>query len=86
MTRITRKDLEIVCNRLNIVAGTPKEYGLTDDHIGHYTISGAYGGYALHQLVGTGGCIRDVFHSGHIKARELYGLIHAYIQGIETSK
>jgi hypothetical protein len=84
--RITRKDLEIACNRLNEVAGTPKEYGLTELHIGHYTISGAYGGYALYQLSGTSGCVDDVFRSGHIKARELYGLIHAYMQGITVSK
>lgn len=80
--RITRKDLEILVNRLNVEAKTPLEW----PKIGHYCLSCAYGGYSLHQLVNEKGGVRDVFNCGHIKGRELYQMICAYILGLNEAK
>ena len=50
---------------------------------GTYTLSGAYGGWNLCQMT-EGGGERDVFSHGHIKTRELWREINAYIKGIES--
>jgi hypothetical protein len=90
MNRITKKDCEIAANRLNVELGMPHTYcgerieGRFNANIGHYTISCAYGGYALHQVTSSGGGIRDVFSSGHMPARELYGKIHAMLAGVDA--
>lgn len=76
--RITQKDLTAIIYRLNLEANTPLDYG----EIGHYCLSCAYGGYSLHQLVNEKGGVMDIFNSGHIKGRELYQMINAYILGI----
>lgn len=79
--RITSKDLEILVNKLNVEANTLLEY----PKIGHYCLSCAYGGYSLHQLVNEKGAVRDVFTCGHIKGKELYQMIYAYILGLQTT-
>lgn len=87
--RITAKNLTNVIAHLNKLTGNPlKPYELVGDkHVsqrGNYHLSGAYGGWALHQMVGEGGGIRDVLQSGHVPAKQLYNLIHAYIRGLEA--
>ena len=54
-------------------------------NVGTYVISGAYGGWALHQMANESGGQRDVLSSGHIPARELFNLIHAYWRGMEEA-
>lgn len=92
MTRITRKHLEPLVNRLNTLAGTPLEpYTKGEDgklraNIGNFHLSGAYGGHSLHQMANECGGIRDVFSCGHIPARDLYERIHAFLCGIEYAR
>lgn len=87
--RITRKDLEAAAAMLNSMTGNPEHPYRQEGprfiaNVGNYHISGAYGGFALHQMANDGGGVRDVLHSGHIPARELLDRIHAYRYGIEA--
>lgn len=86
MKRITRADLDGAVDLLNRIAGTPTHlYRMRGGaNIGNYHLSGAYGGWALHQMANQHGGIRDIFNMGHMPARELYNLIHAYRKGMET--
>lgn len=91
MNRITRKNLDACVDMLNRMTNSPPESYVEVDgrwkaQPGNFHISGAYGGYALHRMCNEGGGVSDVFNSGHMKARELYELIHAFRRGIEFSK
>lgn len=91
MNRITIKHLEALCDHLNKVTGHTREaYRQTADgvkaNIGTYYISQAYGGYCLHQMVNEGGGVRTPLIGGHVPARELYGLMQAFIYGIESEE
>lgn len=98
MQRITQKDLQGAVNLLNHVASTPTTQYRAEPvlagsgatrliaNIGNYHLDGAYGGWALHQMANEGGGIRDIFNMGHMPARELYNLIHAYRKGIESQQ
>jgi hypothetical protein len=86
--RITRRDLEGVIARLNTITGHPTEPytkqpdGTWAPNPGAFLLSGAYGGWALHQMAEEGTGERDVLYSGHIPARELYSRIDAYLRGL----
>ena len=88
--RITSKNLENLCEHLNKLTDNPIEpytknaSGDYDANVGAYLISGAYGGWALHQMDNDKGGERDVLSSGHVPARELFNLIHAYLRGMEA--
>ena len=79
--RITSKNLESVAGFINKAVGASMEYGA----LGHFFIDSAYEGYALHRLV-EGGGERDVLNIGHIPAKALYELCHAYLKGVELGK
>jgi hypothetical protein len=87
-TRITRRDLDGVIARLNAITGHPTEPytkqpdGSYTPNAGTFLLSGAYGGWALHQMASEGTGERDVLYTGHVPARELYTAIHAYMRGI----
>jgi hypothetical protein len=84
--RITERDLNILLRRLNELTGSPTEYFDKESgsiNIGHFTLSGAYGGWSLQRVVSDGGGVDDIFQVGHVPKRQLYELIHAYIKGIE---
>ena len=89
--RITRKHLEPIIDRLNRLTGSPSEPWTNDGdkfraNIGNFHLSEAYGGYCLHRMSNEHGGVSDVFSSGHIKARDLYDQLHAYLRGIEFGK
>ena len=93
MQRITDKQLEAVIDRLNTLTGNPLTPYTRDDvtgrhsaNIGNYHLNGAYGGVSLHRMMNPGGGITDVFSVGHVPKRQLYELMHAYIQGINAGK
>ena len=92
MTRITERDLEALVERINRTAGTPTEMytrnpdGTFTPNARNYHLSGAYGGYALHQLGGEGTGTRDVLGSGHVPKRELYNRMSAYVNGLESGR
>ena len=88
--KVTIADLERKITLLNEVTNNPeKPYIFKDDRsiaqIGNYHLAGAYGGYQLHQMC-EGGGVRDVLYSGYTTKKDLYYLISAYIQGIETGR
>lgn len=72
--RITRANLEAVVARLNREAHT--EYPSTRP----FELSGAYGGFSLHRQGS------DVLKSGHVPARQLYDMVHAFLDGIEFGR
>jgi len=90
INRITIKTLQQDANMLNYMTSNNGEPYSKDDHggysanVGNYHISKAYGGYALHQMANAGGGIRDIFN-GHMPARELHGLILAYMRGLKSA-
>ena len=88
MERITSKDVEAVCERINQVFGRPeigliRENGRNVAQVGHFYIEGAYGGWALYEIMNEGGGVHDVFSVGHVSRRELYGLMQAFLRGAE---
>ena len=89
--RITIKTLKQNADMLNRMTGniaepySKNENGGYSANIGNYHISQAYGGYALHQMANAGGGITDVFGRGHMPARELHGLIWAYMRGLKQN-
>lgn len=92
---ITKRELDAVVGRINALMNRPTEpyvKVVAQDgavthaaQIGNFHLSGAYGGYALHEMVNQGGGVRDVF-SGHMPKRELYERMHAFIRGIEAGR
>lgn len=91
MERITIRHLQGLASQLNKMTGSPETGWQTTDgrnvaSIGHYEISGAYGGWSLHRMVGDGGGVDDVFSCGHIPARDLYNRMRAYMEGIRTEQ
>lgn len=90
MQRITRKDLDRLASRINEATGSPLTTWTrgADDRLtaspGNYHIDGAYGGYALHRMSNTSGGVSDVFGMGHMPARELHGLMYAFLIGYRT--
>ena len=88
MERITRKQLDFLCERINNAKKTPaKPYERIDGslvgQIGNYHLSGAYGGVCLHQTMTEGGGVRDVFSCGHVPKRDLYQMMSAYLVACE---
>lgn len=87
--RITRKHLDALAQRLNTLTGSPdKPYSAQPDgshkaNPGNFHISGAYGGWCLHRMSNTSGGVTCPIVHGHIPARQLYDLMHAYIRGYD---
>lgn len=83
--RITINHLRRQVENLNRLTGNPATE-LTPDrkwNIGTYRIDQAYGGYSLEQIANASGGVHDVFSRGHMPARELHGLIRAYVAGLQ---
>lgn len=93
MSRITMSDLDSVVARINRVAGTPSQpyakqsNGKFAPQANCYHLSGAYGGYALHQMSATEGCtgITEPLRTGHIAKRDLYRQMLAFCYGLESA-
>lgn len=90
MQRITRKHLEAKIAYLNDLTSSPSDYWEFGDTrrtaIDHFHLDGAYGGLALHRTMNHSGGVHDVFECGHVSARELAGLISAFIRGYRAAK
>ena len=91
MERITKQQLEALTKWINELTGNPvtpyakDKDGKYKPQANCYHLSGAYGGYALHQMCETGSGVHDIF-GGHMPKRELYNKMHAFIKGIRTEK
>ena len=86
--RITEKDLQATCDRINRIMATPHEpyariEGKLVANVGCYHLNHAYGGVALYQMDNECGGVRDIF-GGHLTKRDLYERMHAFIKGLET--
>ena len=89
MRRITLKDLGYAVDAINTLQDIPLEpWTRVDDKLvptaWNYHLSGAYGGYALHQHGASGSGARDVFQVGHVPKRQLHGLLRAYKEGLRA--
>jgi len=91
MERITDKHLKAAIDRINRMLGTPSEpyvrnpdTGAYEAQIGCYHLSHAYGGVCVHVMHNDSGGVSAPISQGHIKKRDLYERIHAYIRGLET--
>jgi hypothetical protein len=87
MQRITRNFLEAKATTINTMTKSPRDSscivdGVYVSNIGNYHISGAYGGYCLHQMVNESGAVNDVFDCGYIPAKQLAALMSAFIKGL----
>jgi len=91
MNRVTDKQLQAVVDRLNRLTGSPLEpYAKEGDkyaaQVGNYHLSHAYGGVCLHRMHNESGGVSSPLSTGHVSKRELLGLLHAYISGIESQQ
>jgi hypothetical protein len=95
MQRITQRDLEAVCARINrTVNGSELEpWERVDGKLRQvpdaYSISYAYGGAALHRNCsvdanGESHGVHDVF-GYHMPKRELYERMQAFLRGVEVA-
>lgn len=87
MNRITEKHLQAIVDHLNRITGSPAApYVDGKAQIGNYHLSHAYGGVCLHRMHNDGGGVSSPLSTGHVTKRELAGLLHAFIAGINTSE
>ncbi len=87
MTRISKDDLERLVRFINERTGHATEpytkvNGEYKPNAGNYHLSGAYGGYSLHQMCSTGSGTSDVFRCGHVAKRDLYNRMSAFHDGL----
>lgn len=83
MNRITEKDLEALCARINAATGSPTTpWADGKAQIGNFHISHAYGGVCLHRMHNAGGTVSAPLISGHVPKRELFNAMHAYLAGL----
>lgn len=87
MNRVTEKHLQAIVDRLNRITGSPMEPYIDGKvQVGNYHLSHAYGGVCLHHMHNESGGVSSPLSTGHISKRELAGLLHAFIAGIESKK
>ena len=86
--RITEKDLTILVARLNELTGSPLTY--MDENrktnIGHFCLDYAYSGVQLQRVTNYSGGVSTFFNTGYTTKRELYNLIHAFIDGYKMAE
>jgi hypothetical protein len=91
-SRNTDRDLKAVVDRINRVTNSPAEPYTKDEagrmraQVGNYHLSHAYGGVCLHRMHNEGGAVTTPINSGHVTKRELYNLMHAFLNGLEASE
>jgi hypothetical protein len=80
MQRTTINDLNTVVRLLN------QNAGVAENQPGSYILAGAYGGWQLQRIVGSGHSQGVVaIFSGYRPKRELLDLIHAYRAGMNAA-
>jgi len=90
MQRITKANLEALCDSINRATGSP-EAAYTKDasgnyrgNPGNYHLDWAYGGVRIVRMCNEGGGITTVTE-GFRSKRETYDLGHAYLRGIRDA-
>ena len=86
--RITEKDLNILVARLNELTGSPTTYFGEDrkTNIDHFCLDYAYSGVQLQRVCNHSGGVSTFFNTGYTTKKDLYNLIHAFIDGYKMSK
>lgn len=89
--RITKGDLENLVSRINDATDNPKitwhaTEGKLIANVGNYSLSGAYGGWKLVQIVSEAGGERDISNMGYSSKRELYYWMTAFLNGLATER
>lgn len=96
--RITDRDLNAVCERVNRAFGMVDDYSYWErtstgsrQRPGVFYVDGAYGGVALYRTCdldedGESHGVSDVFRAGHMPKRELYDRMQAFLDGIEHAR
>lgn len=87
-TRTTVAELESLVGHINMTHGFDRGarvWQRIDGHnvsaVGMFYLDGAYGGYALYQIVSDGGGVINVLGGGHQSKRELADRLRAFIAG-----
>lgn len=89
MERITDKNLQALCDRINRIKGSPMEpYSKGEDgryvaNVGNYHLSHAYGGVSLECMINEAGGVSTPFGCGHVTKRDLWNRMQAYLLGLE---
>lgn len=91
MSRITKKALEAQVAHINELTDSPKNYsevvyGKNKIQVGHYHLSGAYGGWMLCRTMNYSGGVDCPLEQYHAPKRDLFNSMSAFIRGIELSK
>ncbi len=86
MQRITDKNLDAVCARINRMTNSP-ETPYTDGkpNVGAFLVNSQYGCVQLARIVADNGGERDILNIGFVTKRELYNAMFAFIAGLETN-
>ena len=90
--RITDRDLEAVCARINVATSSPllpwspRDGGGMRANVGAYHLDYAYGGVTLHRMESEGGGISTPIGGGYRTKRELYGEMQAYLAGLAETE
>ncbi len=89
--RITQKDLDKLCDRINELTNSPMEYdrfnpntGKIEACIGHYFVSSAYGGWQLQRLHNSEGGVTLPLGYGYVPARRMYERLQDFINVLYT--
>ena len=89
--KVLTKDLEAVVSRINLITGSPQtsytsENGKSVANIGNYHLGYAYGGVCLQRMSNSSGGVSIPISSGYTTKKDLYNLMHAFINGVENVK
>lgn len=88
--RIDEQHLHAILKRLNEITDSPTSYFCKETkeiNIGHYTLSGAYGGWQLQRIMNSsGGVDLPLGETGHIPKAKLYDMISSFIRGYHLAK
>ncbi len=85
--RITRSDLEHLRDRINKATGSPMTaWSPNGSNIGHYYLSGAYGGMKLERMDNKHGGCETISTQGFGTKRQLYVWMTAFLAGLATKE
>ena len=93
MSKTTIKDLESLCERINVATNSPlKPYAKlksgefrANAQIGCYLLDGAYGGYKLARITNKGGGQTDITQ-GYDPKSILWDKMYAFLNGVEAGR
>lgn len=89
--KITKSNLERVCERINTMTKSPAEPMTWNGdnmthHVGNFHLCEQYGGTCLLRVSNTEGGTSDVLRIGYVSRRELYNAMFAFIEGINFGR